>query len=137
MKKIISISIAVLGLLSICLFGYAYNKYKTIEEGVDNMQITFDDTTPKQAFNEEDSLLFLLLGIGDRPGDPGRADSIMLVSIHPTEESILMFNIPRDTRTEIVGKDFEDKINHAYAYGRTEMIKDTVENFIGHQVDHV
>ena len=42
-----------------------------------------------------------------------------------------MFNIPRDTRTEIVGRDTEDKINHAYAFGGVDMSLATVEQFLG------
>lgn len=137
MRKIFFVSVTIIGILLICTFGYIYSKYKAIEEGVGDMQITFDDSVQKKTFKEDESILFMLLGIGDRPGDPGRADSIMLVSINPLEESILMFNIPRDTRTEIIGKGFEDKINHAYAFGRTEMVKDTVENFIDHPIDYV
>lgn len=136
-KKAISISIIIIGIILVCAFGYAYSKYKVIEQSVEDMQITFDDSNIKKTSEISDSILFLLLGIGDRPGDPGRADSIMLVSINPIEESVLMFNIPRDTRTEIIGKGFEDKINHSYAFGRTEMVKDTVENFIDHPIDYI
>lgn len=70
-------------------------------------------------------------------GDPGRADSVILLSINPKIESMLMVSIPRDTKTEMVGKDFEDKINHAYSHGKTEMVKKSVENFINHSVDYV
>jgi LCP family protein required for cell wall assembly len=47
-----------------------------------------------------------------------------------------MVSIPRDTRTEIVGKGKQDKINHAYAFGGTEMAVATVENFLDIPVDY-
>jgi hypothetical protein len=33
-----------------------------------------------------------------------------------------MVSIPRDTRTEIIGKGFGDKINHAYSFGGIDMM---------------
>lgn len=134
---------SVIGFLFIGTVCYVYSQYKNVEKSVEAMQIEFEDKSPpldqstSKNVIEDESVLFLLLGIGDRPGDPGRADSIILVSVNPVEQSMLMFNIPRDTRTEIAGKGIYDKINHSYAYGRTEMAKDTVEHFIGQPVDYV
>ncbi|WP_390628435.1 LCP family glycopolymer transferase [Bacillus litorisediminis] len=47
-----------------------------------------------------------------------------------------MLSIPRDTRVEIVGRDMEDKINHAYAYGGVAMSMATVENFLDIPIDY-
>ncbi|WOS95998.1 LCP family protein [Nosocomiicoccus massiliensis] len=65
-----------------------------------------------------------------------RSDAIMLLSINPKEKKTMLVSIPRDTRTEIVGYDTFEKINHAYAYGGPEMAVNTVENFMGAPVDH-
>ena len=54
---------------------------------------------------------------------------------HRGVHSTQMVSIPRDTRTEIVGKGVDDKINHAYAFGGTEMAINTVENFLDIPVD--
>lgn len=47
-----------------------------------------------------------------------------------------MLSIPRDTRTEIVGKGKDDKINHAYAFGGVPMLIATVENFLDIPIDY-
>src|SRR5699024_4331140 len=65
-----------------------------------------------------------------------RSDAVMRLSINPKEKKTMLVSIPRDTRTEIVGHDTFEKINHAYAYGGPEMAVNTVENFIGAPVDH-
>src|SRR5690606_29205840 len=52
------------------------------------------------------------------------------------DKSMKMVSIPRDTRTEIIGKGFQDKINHAYAFGGPEMAIDTVENFLDIPIDY-
>ncbi|WP_313433115.1 LCP family glycopolymer transferase [Siminovitchia terrae] len=139
MKKILYTSIAVSVMLLLITVGYFYNQYKLVEKTVGEMQISFDkdNNSIREKVKKSESVLFLLLGIGDRPGDPGRADSIMCISVNQTDKSILMFNIPRDTRTEIIGKGIQDKINHSYAYGRTEMTKNTVEHFLGQSIDYV
>ena len=46
-----------------------------------------------------------------------------------------MLSIPRDTRTEIVGRGTQDKINHAYAFGGAEMSINSVQKFLGIPID--
>lgn len=48
-----------------------------------------------------------------------------------------MISIPRDTYTEIIGKGFKDKINHAYSFGGMEMAVKTVENLLNIPIDYV
>lgn len=141
MNKFLRIGLLIIITLIIAGASYTYYIYRSIEQHVGEMQINFEqDPVSKESADEEkskESLLFLLIGIGDRPGDPGRADSLILVSINRSNKSALMFNIPRDTRTEIIGKGIQDKINHSYAYGRTEMTKKTVEHFLNQSIDYV
>jgi polyisoprenyl-teichoic acid--peptidoglycan teichoic acid transferase len=61
---------------------------------------------------------------------------MMIIAVDPKEDKMLMFNIPRDTRTEIIGKGYEDKINHAYAFGGTQMAMDTAEDFLDTSIDY-
>ena len=78
----------------------------------------------------------LLLGVDERENDNGRSDTMIVITVNPAKKSIKMLSIPRDTRTEIVGYDLEDKINHAYAYGGVPMAMATVENFLDIPLDH-
>ena len=57
----------------------------------------------------------LLLGVDARDAEQGRSDTMMFTVVRPKDGAVLMVSIPRDTYTEIVGKDRQDKINHAYA----------------------
>lgn len=142
MKKYIIIGSIVLLSFILIGVGYSYYIYHAIEKTVDKMQITFEEPGQNELVKTEetqDVLTFLLLGIGDRPkiGDAGRADSIIVASVNPKAKKVLMFNIPRDSRVEIVGKNKMDKINHAYAYGGIEMTKKTVERFLNQPIDYV
>ncbi|MNM72392.1 Transcriptional regulator LytR [compost metagenome] len=78
----------------------------------------------------------LLLGVDQRNNEPARSDTMIYAVVRPEDAKVLLVSIPRDTYTEIVGKDKEDKINHAYAFGGEKMAKDTVEHFIGYPVDN-
>ncbi|WP_414859304.1 LCP family protein [Paenibacillus haidiansis] len=78
----------------------------------------------------------LLLGVDQRGNEPARSDTMIYAVVRPEESRVLLVSIPRDTYTEIVGKDKEDKINHAYAFGGEKMAKDTVENLLENPIDY-
>ncbi|TFB19303.1 transcriptional regulator LytR [Filobacillus milosensis] len=81
------------------------------------------------ALENEESINILLLGVDKREGDKGRSDTMMLLSLNPHTNEMLKFNIPRDTYVEIPGVGM-DKINHAYAFGGSDLSVRTVENFL-------
>src|SRR5690625_2647215 len=64
----------------------------------------------------------------------------MIMQLQPNDDAMTIVSIPRDARTEIIGKGFDDKINHAYAFGnpenRAEMSVATVENFLNIDLDY-
>ena len=72
------------------------------------------------------------MGIEDyaTDGQNGRTDSLMFATVNPKTQKISLMSIPRDSRVPIVGKNKEDKINAAHAYGGEEMAIKTVEGFL-------
>jgi LCP family protein required for cell wall assembly len=85
---------------------------------------------------EKDPFSVLMLGVDEREGDKGRSDTMIVLTVNPNNKSVNMLSIPRDTRTEIVGKGKLDKINHAYAFGGIPMAMDTVETFLDIPIDY-
>ena len=78
----------------------------------------------------------LILGVdSDFPGGPGRSDAIMVATVNPNEDTAYLVSIARDTRTLMVGLGFDDKINHAYAFGGAQMSINTVQNFLNIPID--
>jgi len=67
-------------------------------------------------------------------GGPSRADSIMLVRTGGGKSAKL--SIPRDTMVDIPGQGI-DKINAAYAIGGPSLTINTVEQFLGIEINHV
>ena len=81
----------------------------------------------------------LLLGIDNgaygRSTEDGRSDTMLLLTVNPTEKKAQLLSIPRDTYTEIVGMNYYDKINHAYAYGQAKMAINSVEKLFETSID--
>lgn len=102
--------------------------YKPIE-GREPIPIVSSDAD-KQPFS------LLLLGVDQRGKEIGRSDTMIYTVIRPKDGSILMVSIPRDTYTDIVGKDKKDKITHAYAFGGAKMSVETVEKLFDAPVNH-
>jgi polyisoprenyl-teichoic acid--peptidoglycan teichoic acid transferase len=140
MKKFFIVVGILVGLALISAGGYAYYLYDTAKDAVTDMHEKVETDKPKPIITgkkkELKPISIMLLGVDERKGDRGRSDTIIIVALDPKEDKMLMFSIPRDTRTEIIGKDFDDKINHAYAFGGTQMAMDTVENFLSTSIDY-
>ncbi|PFP24254.1 LytR family transcriptional regulator [Bacillus sp. AFS073361] len=130
----------VLLLLIIGVGVYAYSVYNSLTNAVETMHHPVDRTSEKRteavSLQNKQPFSVLLLGVDQRKGDRGRSDTMIVLSINPKLNSVKMLSIPRDTRTEIVGKGTEDKINHAYAFGGEEMAMNTVEHFLDIPIDY-
>lgn len=140
-KKFLTITLTILALFIIGTGSYAYYIWHKATSTVANIQEDIgrdksDKREEEVRFEKKDPISILLMGVDERKGDRGRSDSLILLTVNPNKESMEMVSIPRDTRTEIVGKGIQDKINHAYAFGGTEMAINTVENFLDVPVDY-
>jgi polyisoprenyl-teichoic acid--peptidoglycan teichoic acid transferase len=90
----------------------------------------------------------LLMGIDQRPdeaainGDPGRTDSLLLVSLDFDDQLASMVSVPRDGFVVIPGHGNE-RVNAAYTFGEMEqrgsgpaLAERTVEQLFGIHIDH-
>ncbi|MCR5758334.1 MAG: LCP family protein [Selenomonas sp.] len=83
----------------------------------------------------KDKATIMIMGVDARDDDVGRSDTLMIASIDPKAQQASLLSVPRDTRVKIKGHGF-DKINAAYAYGKEKLSQDTVEDFLGVNIDH-
>jgi len=90
----------------------------------------------KQELLVEQKLNFLILGSDALNQGINRADSIMVASVDLKDGQIGILSLPRDTRVQIPGKEGYHKLNAAYAYGGSELIKETVEKLIKVPIDY-
>ncbi|WP_055106418.1 LCP family protein [Paenibacillus ihumii] len=109
-----------------------------VEEQLEKSYSPIEGEKPKPvvAAKEMKPFTALLLGIDQRGNEPARSDTLIYAVVRPQDSKVLLISIPRDTYTEIVGRDKDDKINHAYAFGGAKMTKDTVANFMGYPADY-
>ncbi|MDY0409098.1 LCP family protein [Virgibacillus soli] len=134
------ISLVVILVIVLGIGGYGYSIYhnakKTVNEKMHEPVNSIDTDLAKKKVKASKPINVLLLGIDARPGERGRSDALMVMSLDPKNDRMQIISIPRDTRTLIVGKGKEDKINHAYAFGGSDMAVATVENFLDIELDY-
>lgn len=140
-RKWLRITGVVLLFLVVGIGVYIFSIYKSLTDAVDTMHQPIsreisEKRTDKVNFGKRDPFSVLLLGVDEREGDKGRSDTIIVLTVNPNLKSVKMLSIPRDTRTEIIGRGTQDKINHAYAFGSEEMSIATVENFLDIPIDY-
>ncbi len=75
----------------------------------------------------------VLMGIDERKDDIGRSDTLMVLNLSKNTASLL--TIPRDTRVYIEKYGYQ-KINAAYSLGGAKLTRETVEDFLGIEVDN-
>lgn len=107
---------------------YAINSYKKLinknEVKVDTDQQNMQ--TSSQPKNNDISNILLM---GSDSGDfnkIGRSDSMIILTIDDKNKSLKLTSLARDTLVNIPGHGYE-KLTHAYAYGKAELLLKTIE----------
>lgn len=125
---------------SLILFVKVYGDIKSTAEEIYTPVgefISESRTQPVDIIIKKEPISALILGVDERDGDGGRSDTMIVLTVNPTLETTKMLSIPRDTYTEMIGKGFKDKINHAYSFGGMEMSVKSVENLLDIPIDYV
>lgn len=147
LKKRVKVTIAVLTVILLSVLGYGVNLYlkaesvmteayeDVSEEGREKSELRDEIVDPKF-----DNVSILIMGIdeGDSRDDYqiARTDALLLATLNRENKSVKLLSIPRDSYVHIPHVGYEDKINHAYAFGGRKATIDTVENLLGLPVDY-
>ncbi len=131
----------IIGSLLTILLIFLGTAYYTIQKTMNKINtplVETDDTPDKtqKTITKKEPFSVLMLGVDERKDDSGRSDTMIVITVNPEKQTMKMLSIPRDTRTEIIGHDTVDKINHAYAFGGVPMAMDTVENLLDIPLDY-
>jgi polyisoprenyl-teichoic acid--peptidoglycan teichoic acid transferase len=140
-RKWLRVLLITFGILFLAVGAYVFSVYHSLTSAVDTMHQPLDrgksdKRSEEVSLKEAQPFSVALLGVDQREHDRGRSDSIIILAVNPNTNSVKMLSIPRDTRTEIIGKGTMDKINHAYAFGGVKMSLDTIENFLDIPIDY-
>lgn len=151
MSKKIKVTLWLFTFFLILVAGYGIFMYQSVKETANQM---YEERKPspsvpvsvateikepiRETVNSEklEPFTVLVMGVDERENDRGRSDAMILLAVNPEKKSILMFNIPRDTRTTIIGHGTVDKINHAYSFGGVDMTLRTVEDFLQFPINY-
>ena len=91
----------------------------------------------EDVMKDSDIKNILLIGNDSRPGDTGsaRSDSMILCSINKKTNEITLVSFMRDMYVPIPGYS-DNRINAAYTFGGSSLLKETIEHDFGIQIDN-
>ncbi|MFS0788393.1 LCP family protein [Shouchella sp. 1P09AA] len=144
-KTALKVTALIFGILFLAVIGFGLYIFNDIRSTANEMYEPLGDrqgSSPIREIEIQDGepISVLLAGVDHTPGREedvvGRSDSIVVMTLNPTDGSTKMLSIPRDTRVDIVGRGTTEKINHAHAYGGPEMLINTVEEAFDIPIDH-
>ncbi|WP_404404960.1 LCP family protein [Jeotgalibacillus malaysiensis] len=148
-KRVLMIGLPLLliALSGLVYGGYLYTKAQSIAndsyeeiEGRNQSDLRDKDVNP-----DVDNVSVLFLGVDGsdvRENAEGfengttRTDAIILATLNNEDKTIKLTSIPRDTLAYIPEVEYEDKINHAHAFGGPKASMEAVEELLDVPVDY-
>ncbi|MDR1567543.1 MAG: LCP family protein [Streptococcaceae bacterium] len=148
-KKILVILVSLLGASTVAASSYLATVYLSTQKTMKKTYESFEnDATKKreEVLNATKPFSILLMGIdtggvGREDQWIGRSDSMMVITVNPEEEKTTIVSLDRDLLVEMVGPSdnaengINDKLNHAYAYGQTQMSLLTIQKLLDIPID--
>jgi polyisoprenyl-teichoic acid--peptidoglycan teichoic acid transferase len=142
-NRIIKRFVLIAGLLFFGIVSYGcyilYQAYEAATQSYDELERGDKSKLREEAVEvSNDPFSILIMGVEDYStgGQNGRTDSLIVATFNPTDESVKLLSLPRDTLAEIPGKVEKDKINHAYAFGGKEATIESVETLLNIPIDY-
>ncbi|KML42393.1 LCP family protein [Cytobacillus firmus] len=134
MKKIMILFAAAAAILSGCM-SFQQKENNNARQETEIAESEKVNKEPSAIVNETKN--FLLIGVDSRGEEDSRSDAIVLASYEPSGESIKLVSLMRDSYVKIPDYQYMySKLNHAYYIGGKELLKDTIEQNFGIQIDH-
>jgi polyisoprenyl-teichoic acid--peptidoglycan teichoic acid transferase len=136
------LAVSITGLAALSYVGHLWSnarKYAPVQETRDFIQVAFH---PEQLFPGQTRINILCMGLDrnwtnqDLPYSKGtRTDTMMVVSLDLPSQRAWILSVPRDMRVEIPRRGF-NKINDAYRFGGIDLVRETVDQFLGIHMDY-
>ena len=152
-KRILKTVLSVLMIAMVGVIAYMFKAYSDIGSTAESIYNEVSVVEMREESIEVETatqpISFLLLGADtgtaeEERTETGRSDTIIVCTVNPNTKTTTLLSIPRDSYAEIVGYsdiydyygDYYDKMNHAYAFGGTEMSINTVQEFLNVPIDY-
>ncbi|NMB26892.1 MAG: LCP family protein [Tissierellia bacterium] len=126
--------------ISIIVFSVVWSGfiYKTVIKAEGEEEV-YQETFMDRLVDGKDDIIFLVLGVDSKDTSKNsktRSDTMMLCRADKSTGDISILSIPRDTKTRIRGRQNEEKINHAHAYGGPELSVKAVKDLLGIDLEY-
>ncbi len=134
-RKIIKRLFTILLLLIIAAAGYSIYEYN---KGLSESDGSFTKDGQFEFHGEGsdlDEVNILVLGIDSRGEEHSRSDSMMVVHYNQKQKQPKLISIMRDSYVDIPGHD-KQKINAAYAFGGPELVRKTLKENFGLDINY-
>lgn len=106
-----------------------------IEKLEDELQNNLEQMEANSDLYKTDAFNLLLVGVDSRSDSmSGRSDCMIIVSINKKTKQVAMTSFLRDIYCSVPGHG-NTRLNHSYAYGGTQLLKDTIKANFGISVD--
>ena len=137
-KKIIFSIFLIVALITAGYFGYVFLSVHDFIQQIQGKDHIGSETekTEQVVIKNKEPFSILLLGVDERPGDVGRADTIIVATVNPNSNDVKLLSIPRDTLIELPKTGKQDKINATYAYGGIPYVMETVEEYLSIPINY-
>lgn len=137
-QKVLLSILAMLVVLAAGVSVFALKVYQGSQKMADSMYSPIEREKKQKSLAASEPISILILGIANdaKRKTDFRANTIMVATLNNQLNKATLVSIPRDSFVEIVGADYEDKINHAHSIGGPEMMMDTVEKFLDIPIHH-
>jgi LCP family protein required for cell wall assembly len=143
---IIKVSLILAASLLICATAYGVYLTKKAEHAANNAfeqleNRELSDNRQAKVEPAQDNVSVLFLGVDDsvkrgQGADSSRTDALLLATLNNKTKTVKLLSIPRDSYVYIPYVGYQDKINHAHAYGGTLATVETVEELFDIPIDY-
>jgi polyisoprenyl-teichoic acid--peptidoglycan teichoic acid transferase len=137
--KWILFPLLIIGLSTSVYMGFLYKKAESV---INNSYkpVEISSKRVEKADPKIDNISILLIGVDESEernfGEGSRTDALMVATLNEKDKSIKLVSIPRDSYVAIPGRKGKTKINHAHAYGGTELTIETVQELLDIPIDY-
>lgn len=145
-KLFLKVTILVVFSLTICATAYGVYLTKQAKHAADTAYEELEDRKQSEQREvkvepKQDNVSILILGVDDsekrdQGADNSRTDALLLATLNNKTKTVKLLSIPRDSYVYIPYVGYQDKINHAHAYGGTLASIETVEELFDIPIDY-
>jgi polyisoprenyl-teichoic acid--peptidoglycan teichoic acid transferase len=129
-SALLLIGIFIIGLFNV--FQYVQGAINSLSQPLEKVEA---NDSPKGESNEKDPINVLLLGSDSRGEKHSRTDTIMVGHYNPQTHHVKLISLMRDMYV-FIPEHGQQKLNAAYTYGGTELLRETISLNFGLDIDH-